>query len=273
MKIKILPFLLLFPAFCFSGEGSHSFKLGNNSFELKYKTKDVTTIRGPEDLVLFSVYKNGKFIHSEKIDDGRFFSCKYEKLNIVPLNTVEKQAGWMLTGGGVCGNTFSYNVELIIPDEGDESSYHSKNFISKEIPLIKPLKNGFSLWYYEQNWGHGGTATSFFVPSKIDVNLNDEFFRFKKGDILTDIKTLENSSTSKWAASFMGLFSAGIRDVNPALMQYALDNYYNDDQKELIAVHFGKSDKEYLHELIEKAKVTKDLVTLINGITAINSGD
>jgi hypothetical protein len=270
-KITILLFSLI-PFFGFANENSLSFKSGKDTFDFKYKIKEVTTSGGVRDLVLYSVYKNGKLFHSAKEDGGRFFSCKYEQPKVQPVKSLNKQIGWMLLGGGICGNTFSYKAEIIIPVVNYSSFYYSYSLYSKELPLIEPLKDGFSIWTFEQNWGNGGTATSFFVPSKVTVNLSDDLFPFKKGNILNGIKFIENMKSNEWLLSFLGLYTAGIRDINPELMQYAIDNYYSEEQKDWISVHLKGSDKEYLKKLIDKAVTTQELLKETNGVVSVEFG-
>lgn len=270
-KITIL-LLALVPLFGFANENSLSFKSGETTFDIKYKVREVTTSSGLQDLVLYSVFKNGKFIHSAKEDGGRFFSCKYKKPIVKPVKSLNRQVGWILLGGGICGNTFSYKAELIIPVEKYSISYYSYLFYSKELPIIEPLEDGISIWSFEQNWGNGGTATSFFVPSKVTVNLSNDFFEFKKGNILDDIKFIEDMKSNEWLISFLGLYTSGIRDVNPELMQYALDNYYSEEQKGLISVHLKGGDKKYLKQLIDKAAITQDLLKETNGVVSVEFG-
>ena len=189
-----------------------------------------------------------------------------------PVNTLNKQIGWVLLGGGVCGNTFSYKAEIIIPVESYSTTYYSYTLISKALPLIESLDNEISIWYFEQNWGHGGTATSFFVPSKVTVSLNDDFFHFKKGNILNGIEFIEKLKSNEWFKSFLGFYIAGIRDVNPELMQYALDNYYTEEQKDRISVHLQHGDKKYLKQLIDKVRTTQELLKETNGVVVVEYG-
>ncbi len=260
------------PLFGVAEASDLSFKSGKDTYELEYKAKDVTTSDGSKNLVLYSVYKNGGFVHSEKEDGGRFFSCKHEQPEVRPVKALEKQIGWVLLGGDICGNTFSYKAEIIIPVERHSTTYYSKTITSKKLPLIESLKNGVSIWYFEQNWGKGGTATSFFVPSKITINLDDEYIKFKKGNILNGIGFLERYNPHEWLQSFLGFYVAGIRDVNPKLMQYALDNYYNDEQIDWISVHFQSGDKGYLEQLIEKVRTTQELLKETNGVVVVEAG-
>ncbi|NVK38655.1 MAG: hypothetical protein HWE18_12080 [Gammaproteobacteria bacterium] len=272
MKNITILLLLLLPYFAEAQENSLSFKSGKDTFEFKYKIKEVTTSGGLRDLVLYSVYKNGKFIHSEKEDGGRLFSCKYKQPEVKPIKTLKNQIGWMLFGGGVCGNTSSYVAEVIIPVESYSTTYYSYTLISKEIPLIDSSDNEISIWYFEQNWGNGGTATSFFVPSKVTVNLNDDFFAFKKGNILSGIEFIEKIKSNEWLKSFLGFYIAGIRDVNPELMQYALDNYYTEGQKEWISVHLKSGGKQYLKQLIDKVRITQELLKETSGVVFLEIG-
>lgn len=244
----------------------HTYKIESDVFELKYelqpnscylKDKDLLIATGSltTELALYSIYKNGKLINSSKDGGGIFSSCRYKPPSVFPIKSTKSQIGWMLIGGGICGNTSSYNIELIVP-KGKQ--YYSETFISKFIPTIQPLSNGASVWYYQQNWGHGGTASSFLEPKKLTIDLTGDFSLLRKGNLLKDIKQLEKAS--KQPPSFLGLFVAGIRDVNPDLMQYALDNLYSLEEKEQISVHLKKADKDYLQSLINKIKTTEELL-------------
>lgn len=265
--------LFLFLSFLGNAEQNDTmYKFGNDTFEIKYKVKDVTTTSGSMDLVLYSIFKNGKFIHSDKDDGGRLFGCKYKSPKIMPINTTDRQIGWMLVVGGICGNTFSYKVELIVPVESYEPKYYAKTFSSKDLPILEPSKDKLSILYFEQNWGRGGTSTSFYVPNKIEFNLKDDYPRIKKGNVLTSINTLEKYNSEQSMLSFLGIFIAGIRDVNPELMQYALDKYYSDDQKDWISIHFEKSDKSTFQKLIQQVRVTQNLLEQVKGLTTIENG-
>jgi len=243
---------------------------GDIKIKLKVSIHEVTTDRGQEDLISYSVYYGGNFIHGENYG-GRFFSCRLSiEPKIFPLHSKSGQIGWMIAGSGICGNTHSYRVELVVPVQrfsGRNWSYMSKTIISKLIPSIVPKHNAAIIWFFEQNWGHGGTSTSVFVPRKLVV-LPAEC-KIRKGNVLKDINYIEVNPPEKWLKpNFIGLFLAGIEDANPDLMEYAIQNFYQKEDSEWCEVFMEKGTKAHLQSLVNKVKATRQLYNeLTNALT------
>ena len=90
-----------------------TFTVSSDTYNLTTRSREVTNTYGREQLILYSVYKNGDFLHPSKQDAGRFFSCPFDRtVEIKNIFSEERQIGWMLVGGGICGNTFSYRIEI-----------------------------------------------------------------------------------------------------------------------------------------------------------------
>lgn len=242
--------------------------INEDSYSLKVVTKEVTTSMGLEQLISYSVYENKKFIHSNSYG-GRFFSCRQAKPKIEAINSEKGQVGWMIVGYGICGNTVSHRVELVVPVKsmwGGKSLYMSKTIIAKETPKIVPKKNGADVWFYEQNWGNGGTASSIFVPRKLVIRKDNYSSIIKKGNVFQEIEILESQKSNEWLQpNFISLFVAGIEDANPKLMNYALENYYKIEDKQWYEVYVQNGDKEALIRLIEKVKGLRELYEEVKG--------
>lgn len=260
--------LFLFSCFSFAKENINTFVINEDSYSLKVVTKEVTTSMGLEQLISYSVYENKKFIHSNSYG-GRFFSCRQAKPKIEAINSEKGQVGWMIIGYGICGNTVSHRVELVVPVKsmwGGKSLYMSKTIIAKETPKIVPKKSGADVWFYEQNWGNGGTASSIFVPRKLVIRKDNYSSIIKKGNVFQEIEVLESQESNEWLQpNFISLFVAGIEDANPKLMNYALENYYKIEDKQWYEVYVQNGDKEALIRLIEKVKGLRELYEEVKG--------
>jgi hypothetical protein len=192
---------------------------------------------------------------------GRFVSCVNRQPTIEPLLFEGDPIGWMITGWGICGNTWSHIIELVLPRDPQDGGpgYSSASFLSKDVPQIVTSSGGLEIWYYEQNWGGGGTSTSFFMPRKLRVDLEGGV-SVVRGNVRTNVDFLENNPVSDWLRpGFLGLFAAGLEDANPELMQYALDHHYSERQEELYSEHFRSGKKEYLSSLVARIEQVRDL--------------
>lgn len=265
--------LVLFSCFSLAKKNINTFTISEDTYSLKVASKEVTTSKGLEQLISYSVYENKKFIHSSSYG-GRFFSCRQDKPKIKAINSEKGQVGWMIVGYGICGNTVSNRVELVIPVKnmwGGKSVYVSETIIAKEVPKIVPKKNGADVWFYEQNWGKGGTASSIFVPRKLVILKDDYSSTIKKGDVFQDIEVLESLKSNEWLRpNFISLFVAGLEDANPQLMNYALENYYKTEDKAWYEVYVKNGTKEGLFRLIRKVEVLRDLYEEVKGSVTWN---
>jgi hypothetical protein len=267
MKIIIISITLFISQLAFAN-AKNEFNIDQDEYSIKLSSKEVTTSMGLEYLTRYSVYENGRFVHSGAYG-GRFFSCRKDKPQVKPIKSETGQIGWIIIGYGICGNTVSNNIELVIPVKemwGSQTLYMNKTFISKQEPILKPTKNGAEVWFYEQNWGNGGTATSIFVPRKLLVSKKDYSSSIRKGDILENIDFLESRSTSDWLKPhFISLFVAGIEDANPQLMSYAINKYYKKEDKEWYEVFVKDGSIQGVRTVLDQVKSLRSLYEDVQG--------
>lgn len=262
LQMKYL--LLLCCMLATSVTAEYLYSVGEDKFQLKVNYKDVITDFGQE--LNYSVYKNNHIIYSRD-KRGQFFSCKPGPPGIEPVQSESRQIGWMIVGAGICGNTFSYLVEIIVPINNpyvsNHGTYLAKRFVSKDMPIVTSYKEGLEVWYYQQNWGNGGTATSIFMPRKLLIKTDGYEPGIYKGNILNNISFIENIEVNKWPEwlkpGFLGLFVAGLEDVNAPLMRYAIDNYYSESDKDWYENYFASGNKEYVIDLVNRVENLRKL--------------
>ena len=224
-------------------------------------------------MVLYSVYSEGQFLHPEG-EGGRMQSCGKNKPTVISLTSDKKQFGWMVLGWGICGNTMSRKVELILPSPLSKSYFH-KTLTSKTTPSLNHLHdNRFEVWYFQQNWGNGNTSESFFVPRKLVIDQSFWGTNYYSGNIFKNIAWFEKDENDLGLKpGFLGLFTAGIQDLNPLLMQYALDNHFIESNKDWYAVHYKNPSRESLRVLINQVTQTRDLYEKVKGPVRWNVPD
>ncbi len=246
-------------------EPAKAFTVGADTYSLTTRSREVSLrdVYGwRQQLVLYSVYKNEKFLHPSRIDGGRFFSCPFDRtVEIKNIFSEERQIGWMLVGGGICGNTFSYRIELIIPETSEHSpEYHQFTFITKVIPNLIPTEKGAKVCFFEQNWGGGGTATSFYVPKKLEIDVTRGRADIRKGDVFENLDYFEweSGTPGSGTKTFLGPFVAGLEAKYPDLMRYALQ-YYDNDDRDWYDVHFKDGSLEGMKSLVTKVEALRSL--------------
>jgi hypothetical protein len=174
-------------------------------------------------LLLYTVSRDGKFVHPERPDGGRLLGCVRavggtEAYLLEPFPDAPAPRGWMLGVGAACGNTSSSLVTLVMPgmDVG-EPTYFETSFESKFKPVARRLGDDVEVWSARQWWGRGGTSSSVFVPE----------CRIVAPDGRVRLKVLD-ADWSRWPVGFRdpgfgALFVAGLEQENPTLMRRALD--------------------------------------------------
>ena len=156
--------------------------------------------------------------------------------------------GWVIYTGGICGNTFSYQAEIIFPHLDGENSFISSNKIFKSKPLIIKQNDYVDIFYDYQVWNCSGTACSIYVPQKLRYNLNNSTIA-KSPIEINDFKHIPDYG-------FRSVFMAGFYDFNPKLMQYALDELYN-SKDSCIDWFFGSEWKDTEEEIDFESKYIK----------------
>ncbi|MCF6437150.1 hypothetical protein [Pseudoalteromonas sp. MMG022] len=261
IKTFIAATALAFSHFCMATIEAQ-FTHGSDKYVLKVTSTDVTTATGPAQLFRYSVYENSRFVHSNA-NGGRLFSCRKEKPNVEPIRSEQGQIGWMIVGYAICGNTLSNNIELVVPVKnlwGGKTVYLNKTFVAKEPPYLVPTKDGSQVWFYQQNWGKGGTATSIFVPRKLFILKNADIASISKADVYDNIGILEQMAKDSWLKpNFISLFVAGIEDANPPLMQYAIDKYYQKEQQAWYEVYIPEGSFSGVNSLVKRVEVVRSL--------------
>ncbi|CAM4237843.1 hypothetical protein [Pseudoalteromonas byunsanensis] len=239
-----------------------NFTIGEDKYSIKISSTEVTTATGQAQLIRYSVYENGQFVHSSSTG-GRFFSCRKDKPAVKAIQSAQGNIGWMIVGYGICGNTLSNNIELVIPAKnlwGGKTLYLNKTFIAKETPHLIPTIEGAEVWFHQQNWGNGGTATSIFVPRKLLISKQTGNFSISKGDVFENISTLESMAKDSWLKpNFISLFVAGIEDANPPLMQYAIDKYYQKEMQTWYEVYVQDGSFTGVNSLVKQVEVIRSL--------------
>lgn len=242
-------------------ELTYSYKKQNKDLILKANLQKIEISKGSGlgFLLNYKVFFDDKRAGSCPKGGEEIEFCGYTPPQIVDVKSSEKQVGWMITGNEVCGNTNSLRVEIIIPDIQNEV-FLKRSFISKMRPVQTNFKGGVAYWFSFQNWGNGNTAQSFFTLQKFIILLDGDSPIIRHGNILLDLKKYEKECTEKWLRpNFLSLFSSGIKDANPELMQYALVNYYNQDDIEWYRAHFPDPSRKTMKQLIDRMTLTREL--------------
>lgn len=250
-----------------------SYSVDETDFRLQVSWKEATSSMGQELEIRYNVHRNQDFMHG-KPGAGRFISCGKKQPTIEPILFEEKQIGWMIVGSGICGNTSSRKIEVVLPrsQQADDPSYFSTSFISNDVPQVVANSGWIEIWYYEQNWGKGGTSSSFYMPRKLRVKLEGSI-NVAQGNVRTNLEFLEDNPVNDWLRpSFLGLFAAGLEDANPVLMQYALDHYYLESDEEWYSVHFQSGKKKYLSSLVARIEKVRILHREIDSVVSWQLG-
>jgi len=245
------------------------------SFEIKgatYRLR-VRAYALPDDryvLLHYDVYKNSAMLmpHGR---GGVAVGCKIfarltgDVASIEVLKIKGIPVGWTIYTAGICGNTFSSEIILVIP-HGDE--YVARTLIAKEEPIIRVRANKLEIWYCYQEWGEAGTAGSVFVPELIIVDPRQESIDniITRGDVF-GILRLDTKAWEDYESNFLALFTAGLRDLNIRVMQYAVENLYKAKDKQWYEWFFGgrlPTSRAELSKFVEELKHYKQIEAKIS---------
>ena len=180
------------------------------------------------------------------------FNCYNSLSEIKTISADGDTFGWVIYYPGICGNTFSYEAEIIIPLEEESMISSTPSFITKSIftkrndLLYHKNNNKIDIYYTFQDWGSGGTAWSQFIPRKKSYDRDKPWLGIYNAPITID--DIENVLGQKY---FITAYMSGFYDLNPELMQHALDNYYDDEDicetfGPFFGIYSGDGEEDYI---------------------------
>jgi hypothetical protein len=221
-----------------------SYELNGVNFTIKVTVKDARNSMGHGQKIYYSIYKDGNFMHPRNINGGDLVGCRYPFTELESNYSVSRikdnsdTFGWLISTGGICGNTFSYDNVLLVPnpDKGYPDTYAERYFTSKGIPTF--IDNGsykIDVIYNYQEWGRGGTAWSIFVPERLTIDLyaSNYDIDISKNRVIDIIKILNEDRSKKGFGEigFLQLYMSGFHNMDPALMMYSVNNYLIDEKQ------------------------------------------
>tara|TARA_B100001142_G_scaffold5774_1_gene5854 strand:- start:1067 stop:1915 length:849 start_codon:yes stop_codon:yes gene_type:complete len=221
-----------------------SYELNGVNFTIKVTVKDARNSMGHGQKIYYSIYKDGNFMHPDNIDGGDLVGCRYpftefeSNYSVSRIKDNSDTFGWLISTGGICGNTFSYGNVLLVPnpDQIYQSTYDEYYFTSKRIPtFIDNDDYKIDVIYNYQEWGRGGTAWSIYVPERLTIDPYSSGYGsdISKNRIIDIIKILNKDRIKKGLneIGFLELYMSGFHDMDPALMMYSVNNYLIDEKQ------------------------------------------
>ena len=221
-----------------------SYELNGVNFTIKVTVKDARNSMGHGQKIYYSIYKNGNFMHPGNINGGDLVGCRYPFTELESNYSVSRikdnsdTFGWLISTGGICGNTFSYGNVLLVPnpDQIYQSTYDEYYFTSKRIPtFIDNDDYKIDVIYNYQEWDRGGTAWSIYVPERLTIDPYSSGYGsdISKNRIIDIIKILNKDRIKKGLneIGFLELYMSGFHNMDPALMMYSVNNYLIDEKQ------------------------------------------
>jgi len=243
-----------------SSKGEETFKRGEVNLRLKWSASKVTTgeYGYPTTKVSYSVFRNNVFMHPTTTTGGSVYGCHMTPPESVLWRKLGKpQIGWMLILSDICGNTNSYKVLVVVPQEDLFASYE---FTSKQIPIVWSNEGvEISIWSSYQEWGNTGTSGSFFVPELREVDFIDGI---TCPPLPSDVRDWPKELPYR---SFLGDYYAGLRSLNADVMRSALDAY-NEIGFDRLELHGLPKSKKGLTELANKIEPMHELKKSLTGL-------
>ena len=215
-----------------------SYQSNGNDYKIKVTVKDAANSSGHGQKIYYRVYQNDEFMHPSNWGGGSFAGCRYpftefsDNYFISRIETDLKTIGWVITTGGICGNTKSLVSVLIIPSGSYRNVYSEYKILSKDSPTFFDNNGNIEVIYNYQEWGRGGTSTSIFVPSRFIINANGG--NSISGKSVFDIIEIINKDRVKkgfYKVGFLELYMSGFNSRDAELMRYSIDNYLNDEKQ------------------------------------------
>lgn len=248
-------------------EEKASFRSEFGTFDITAKIREVSEPHTFQDMrVDYTVRWNGKILPRGDRDGGTTWGCLYGDKHKMPDHVIEplmldkQQIGWSFNLLGICGNTTSTHTHwVVVWPQKDRGRYQTKDFVSKVKPLIVPKSSSgtAAVWYIYQEWGHGGTAGSFFVPKVFELQAYkaDTSSAFGEVSLPADIKV--------WPV-FDG-FPYGTAS-------YIVAGIQSFDSTPIRAVMNGVPDQDKEHlKYVGLPSTTDDLKKLADGLDAVKT--
>jgi len=224
----------------------------------------------------YIVYKNGKEIYSMDEINYIYTDCDYKnggpfeyhyEIDMIKKDnsfvSINDNYGWIIYTGGICGNTFSYQAEIVFPPLNKGEEIVKLNEIFKTKPNIVYNENEIDIYYSFQEWNFAGTTWSEFVPQKLTYDVQNHQINDTKIEI-KDLSNLEFDFNIDYnidlSRNFTSLFMSGFNDINIELMQYAVDNLYNPDHEEEWYSFFYGSNFDHQRKIFDfKDEKSRDM--------------
>lgn len=185
--------------------------------------------------IVYTVRRDGELVHNAENAEGRLPGCHYGGLPtevIRPLRVGDVDFGWVVSTGGICGNTFSFREQLVVVPETATWNYFTRTFMPKSSPLVESEGDGrLSVTYVYQEWVGGGTAESFFVPVRLLVDIRTWGAAIEDSPLPSDLA--EWPKLEEFCCDLRSYVVAGINTLDPAIIQAAVQRWTPQDGEAL----------------------------------------
>jgi len=223
-----------------------------------------------ELFIEYRVFKNDIEIYSNDEYNYIYADCDYQnggpfdfhyEVDVIAKDksyvSINDNYGWIIYTGGICGNTFSYQTEVIFPPLNGADNIAKKNQLFKTKPNIVFKENSIDIYYSFQEWNFAGTTWSEFIPQKLIYDINNHKILDSKIEI-SDLNNLifdfNIDLDIDLSRNFTSLFMSGFNDLNIELMQYAIDFLYNSEHENEWYSYFYGSNFDYQRKLFDVDK-------------------
>ena len=229
-----------------------------------------------ELFIEYRIFKNDVEIYSNDEYNYIYADCDYKNggpfdfhydIDIIAKDnsyvSINDNYGWIIYTGGICGNTFSYQAEVIFPPLEFGSNIVKSNQLFKTKPNIVYKSKNIDIFYSFQEWNFAGTSWSEFIPQKLTYDIDNHKILDAKVQI-SDLNNLifDFSIDHKFDLSrnFTSLFMSGFNDKNIELMQYAVDFLYNPEHEDEWYSYFYGSNFDYQRKMFDfKDRKARDM--------------
>lgn len=232
--------------------GEFAQQVNGVEYKLKVKIQDVKFGNGVGHLHTFSIYRDGKFVHSSKMDGGRITGCRVfgpdgglkDFLNATAIENNMSAVIWRISLRTGCGGNTSRSTDhyIVVQNKGDYDEFTIED-LKWHVAYASKEKN-FTIYYMEQDWGGGGTYTSIFVPRKYVIEKFGWGLYGNKAQItlneLLSIPWNKYEQTGKVTPlSFPNLFKSCMDQQAPDICDYAVNNTFKEAEMQWYKGYFG----------------------------------